>query len=204
MKGPTKLHKLATGAMAIVALIAIGTATGCSTTSSTSSATPSPSSPGTSGNEPSKNASESNTPSVGPSGSVEVDDLRWRLDHASTATTIGEPSSGLGAKANGIFVVVTLHVTNKKSESVTLTSGAISLVAGKKTYSTDSSAETALVGQGGKTFLIETLGPGVSLTGKTGFDVAPSVLHQHPQLRFNELGIGTTHGYIALPPLSGE
>ncbi len=185
----------------VVAVLAFAvTLTGCATTPTSSSSSGGGSS---GGNDPTKNASENNTPSVGPSGSVEVDDLRWRLDHASTTTTIGEPSSGLGAKANGIFVVVTLHVTNNKSESVTLTSGAISLVAGKKTYSTDSSAETALIGQGGKTFLIETLGPGVSLAGKTAFDVAPSVLHQHPQLRFNELGLGTTHGYITLPSLPG-
>lgn len=27
-------------------------------------------------------------------------------------------------------------------------------------------------------------------------------LREHPQLRFNELGFGSTHGYITLPPLS--
>jgi len=155
------------------------------------------------GNDPSENASDSNTPSVGPHGSVEVDTLRWRLRNAEATNTIGNQQYGLGAKANGIYVVVELSVKNNKSESVTLTSENVSLVAGDKTYSTDSSAETALIGDGAKTFFFEDLGPGVTLTGQTAFDVAPAILKQHPQLRFNELGFGSTHGYIALPPLSG-
>ena len=97
--------------------------------------------------------------------------------------------------------MVTLHVTNNKNESVTMTDGVVSLVAGKKVYSVDTDAETALVAGSGKTFLIQELGPNVSLTGKAAFDVAPAVLNEHPELRFNELGFGSTHGYIALPPL---
>jgi hypothetical protein len=116
---------------------------------------------------------------------------------------IGDQQYGPGAKANGVLVVVELSVKNDKSESVTLTSDAISLVAGDKTYSTDSNAETALIGNGAKTFLLEDLGPGGTFKETTAFDVAPAVLHRHPQLRFNELGFGSTHGYIALPPLSG-
>lgn len=155
------------------------------------------------GNDPAENASDSNTPSVGPRGSVEVDTLRWRLQKAQATNAIGDQRYGLGAKANGIYVVVELSVKNNKSESVTLTSETVSLVAGDATYSTDSTAETALIGSGAKTFFLEDLGPGVTLTGQAAFDVAPEVLSQHPQLRFNELGFGSTHGYIALPPLSG-
>lgn len=153
--------------------------------------------------DPTENASDSNTPSVGPHGSVEVDTLRWRLGGARATKAIGNQQYGLGATANGIFVVVELSVKNNKSDSVTLTPETVSLVAGDKTYSSDSNAETALIGTGAKTFLLEDLGPGVTLTGKAAFDVAPEVLHQHPQLRFNELGYGSTHGYIALPVLSG-
>lgn len=132
-----------------------------------------------------------------------MDTLRWRLRNTRVAKTIGDQQYGLGAKANGTYIIVELSVKNNKSESVTLTSEAISLIAGDKTYSTDSSAETALIGDGAKTFLLEDLGPGVALTGQAAFDVAPAVLNQHPQLQFNELGFGSTHGYIALPPLSG-
>jgi hypothetical protein len=186
----------------------VGAATGGSESDKSADTTSTPATTtsaehGESSGDPTENASDSNTPSVGPHGSVEIDTLRWRLRNAKTANTIGDQQYGLGAKANGVFVVVELSVKNNKSESVTLTSEAVSLVAGDKTYATDSNAETALIGSGTKTFLLEDLGPGVTLTGTTAFDVAPAVLHQHPQLRFNELGFGSTHGYIALPPLSG-
>lgn len=134
---------------------------------------------------------------------MEVDTLRWRLNQAQAAESIGDQQYGLGAKANGVFVIVELSVKNNKTDSVTLTSEVVSLIAGDKTYSTDSNAETALIGSGDKTFLLEDLGPSVTLTGKAAFDVAPEVLRQHPKLQFNELGFGSTHAYIALPPLSG-
>jgi Protein of unknown function (DUF2510)/Domain of unknown function (DUF4352) len=153
--------------------------------------------------DPAENASDSNTPIVGPNGSVEVDTLRWRLNDAQATESIGDQQYGLGSKANGVYVVVELSVTNNKSESVTLTPEVVSLVVGDKSYSADSNAETALIGSGAKTLFLEDLGPDVTLTGKAAFDVAPAVLHQRPQLQFNELGFGSTHGYITLPPLSG-
>lgn len=155
------------------------------------------------GGDPSENASDDNTPSVGWNGSVEVDTLRWRLRDAHTDKAIGEQQYGLGAKANGLYIIVDLSVTNNKSESVTLTSENVSLTAGEDTYSADTNAETALIAAGTTTLFLEDLGPGVSLNGTVAFDVAPSVLGQDPQLRFNELGFGDTHGYITLPPLSG-
>lgn len=155
------------------------------------------------GGNPAENASDDNTPSVGPNGSVEVDTLRWRLGDASTMRTIGDQRYGLGEEANGIFVVTELSVANNKSESVTLTSDTVSLVAGDSTYEADGNAESALIGAGEKTFFFEDIGPGITATGKVAFDVPPSVLRKKPQLRFNELGFGDTHGYIALPPLQG-
>jgi hypothetical protein len=153
-------------------------------------------------NDPASNASEANTPSVGPSESVEVDRLRWRLDHASTRSAIGEPSSGLRAKATGVYLVATLHVTNNQSEAVTLSENLIKLVAGKETYAVDSNAVTALLGEGHPAFLTETLGSHASATGTIAFDIPPSVLRTIPSLRFEELSFGPVHGYIRLPPLA--
>jgi hypothetical protein len=152
---------------------------------------------------PAENASDDNTPSVGPNGSVEVDTLRWHLRDATKTGTIGDQRYGLGEEANGVFVVTELSVTNNKSESVTLTSDTVSLVAGDSTYEADTNAESALIADGEKTFFLEDIGPGITATGSVAFDVPPSILRQSPQLRFNELGFGDTHGYIALPPLQG-
>lgn len=174
--------------LAVMAVAVI--ATGCSTSQESSNS------------DSGENASGGNTPKVGPNGSVEVDTLRWKLDNAKTAKTIGDQEYGLGSKANGIYVIAHLSVKNNKNESVTLTSETVSLVVGEKTYSSDTGADLSLAGTGGKTFLFEDLGPGVTLKGAIAFDVAPSVLKHHPELRFNELGFGETHGYIALPELS--
>lgn len=223
-----RTHKLATAGLAVVALILIGAAAGGPTNSSTSttagapasSTQPSATAPPAAGagvavrtasagagtdasNDPSKNATDTNTPRVGPTGSVEVDDLRWTLASAKTASKIGDPSA-LGARANGVYIVADLSVTNDKTGSVTITSDAVSLVADGKTYDGDSDAQTALIGAGAKTFLLNDLGPGVAVKGAVAFDVAPSVLGEHPQLRFNELGFGSTHAYIALPALASR
>jgi hypothetical protein len=60
-----------------------------------------------------RNASESNTPSVGPHESVEVDDLRWRLLHAEQRPTIG--SGAIAATANGVFVVTDLREQKERN-----------------------------------------------------------------------------------------
>lgn len=182
--------KLRLMAVSSVFVLALGIA-GCSASEESSTS------------EPGKNASSDNTPKVGPKGSVEVDTVRWKIEKARTTKTLGDQQYGLGSKANGIYVVVDLSATNNKNESVTLSSEAVSLVAGDKTYSSDTDAEIALSGDGSSTFLLEDLGPGVTLKGTTAFDVAPSVLKQKPELRFNELGFGETHGYIRLPKLPG-
>jgi hypothetical protein len=64
------------------------------------------------------------------------------LLHAETTHTIGEPGSGLGATANGIYVVATLHVTNKKHSTATMTDEIVTLTAAKKEYRVSSDAET--------------------------------------------------------------
>jgi Domain of unknown function (DUF4352) len=146
-------------------------------------------------------ATSSCTPRVGPNGSVTVDTLTWRVVDATKTKTIGDVSSGLGAKANGEFVVVKLKVTNGKSKSVDLTNNAVKLENDGKTYDPDSSGTAAAIGAGEKPLFLETLGPDVTLTSKVVFDVPPSVLSGSPQMRFGELGLGTTKGYIALPKL---
>ncbi|MFL5862973.1 MAG: DUF4352 domain-containing protein [Solirubrobacteraceae bacterium] len=146
-------------------------------------------------------ATDDCTPHLGPHGAVVVDTLKWRVLNATSTSTIGDTSLGLGAKANGKFVVVTLKVTNGKSESVDLTDGVLKLEVNGKTYDPDSSGTTAAIGAGENPLFLETLGPDVTLTSKVVFDVPPSVLHASPQMRFGELGFGDTKGYIALPKM---
>lgn len=180
-----------------VAVTLIGVGCGASTSSSSSggSSKSAAKKPGGCGIK----ATSDCTPHAGPHGTVIVDTLQWRVVNAKKTKTLGDASLGLGATANGEFVVVKLKVTNHKSESVDLTSDVVKLESNGKTYDPDSSGTTAAIGAGDKPLFLETLGPDVTLTSEVVFDVPPSVATGSPEARFGELGFGDTKGYIALP-----
>jgi hypothetical protein len=150
-------------------------------------------------NDPASNASEGNTPHVGARGTIEVAHLRWGLDAASVKTTIGQASSSLRARARGVYLIITLRVTNRGSEAVNLSENLVTLVTKATSYSVDSRAAVALLGEGHPAFLTESIEPRQSLSGYIAFDVAPSALRQRPSLRFVEPSFGSTQGFIDLP-----
>jgi hypothetical protein len=49
---------------------------------------------------------------------------------------------------------------------------------------------------------LEDIGPDATSNGKVVFDVPKSALNKKVEMRFNELGFGSTHGYIKLSSLS--
>jgi hypothetical protein len=141
---------------------------------------------------------------VASTGSVRVDALIWRIKSARTAKTIGDQSYGLGAKANGRFVVVKLKVHSDKNESAQLSDNVIKLEIGGNTYDPDNDGTVAVMGSGGdQPFFLDTVGPDSDRNGTVVFDVPTSKLRDKVEVRFGELGFGETHGYIRLPNLSG-
>jgi hypothetical protein len=108
---------------------------------------------------------------------------------------------GLGEKADGVFVVVDLKIRSAKSESVTLTDNVFQLEVNGKTYDPDTDGTVAAMGAGENPLFLEDIGPDATTRGKVVFDVPKSALKKHPAMRFNELGLGSTHGYIKLPSL---
>lgn len=154
-------------------------------------------------NTPSRNATEANTPRVGPHGSVEVDDLRWRLHWAETATGVNNSNGEAVSADGGIFVVCYLDVTSRRGESASLNDEVVDLAAAGNIYKPDTAAEVAYgSGQYSDQTLsdLPELQPGLTAESVVViFAVPRSVLSEHPALRFNELGFGETHGYIALP-----
>jgi hypothetical protein len=149
-----------------------------------------------------KKATDDCIPHVGFGGSVRVDALIWKVTSVRVADALGDQEYGLGAKANGRFVVVTLRVHSEKNESATLTSDVAKLEVGGNTYSTDSDGTIAAMGSGEEPFFLEDIGPDSDVTGKVVFDVPAKVLSRKVEIRFNELGFGSTHGYIRLPAAS--
>jgi hypothetical protein len=147
-------------------------------------------------------ATDDCTPDVGSNGSVRVDALIWKVTGARTATTLGDTQYGLGAKADGTFVVVDIQVQSDKNESATLTEP-FQLDIGGNTYDPDDEGTVAAIGAGDEPLFIEDVGPDATVSGPVVFDVPTDVLNKsaQPKMRFNELGFGTSHAYIALPPL---
>jgi hypothetical protein len=142
------------------------------------------------------------TPTVGRNGRVRVDALIWKLKSVRAAESLGDPTYGLGANADGHFVIVTLRVHSDRNESATLTQDVFKLESPDGTaYDADTEGTTAAIGAGEQPFFFEDLGPDANHTGIVVFDVPDAKLHKKLKLRFNELGFGETHGYIRLPSL---
>jgi hypothetical protein len=144
-------------------------------------------------------ATDDCTPHVGSNDSTRVDALIWRLSSVRQTATIGEQQYGGGARANGIFVVLKLRVHSDKNESATLMDSTIKLETRGNTYDADNDGTIAAIGAGEEPFFLDTIGPDSDRRGTVVFDVPRSVLDHKVEVRFNELGFGSTHGYIALP-----
>jgi Domain of unknown function (DUF4352) len=147
-------------------------------------------------------ATDNCTPHVGQTGTVRVDALYWQVKSVKTAKTIGDMTYGLGQKADGVFVVVGVKVRSAKSKSATLTDNAFQLEVNGKTYDPDTDGTVAAVGAGENPFFLEDIGPDATTRGKVVFDVPKSVLKKKVELRFNELGFGSTHAYVKLSSLA--
>ena len=153
-------------------------------------------------------ATDDNTPHVGPNEKVTVDGLVYSLASAKTSEQLGDTSIGLGEKADGVFVVTRLRVHSTKGETATLSDDTIKLeVPDGASYSADTEGSTAALlssgggGQSEEPFFLRDVQPDTTTPGLVVFDVPPSVLKKKPELRFNELGFGETHAYIRLPSL---
>ena len=132
------------------------------------------------------------------------DALVWRITGAQKAASLGDTSIGRGEDADGVFIVVNLRVTSKRNESATITDEAIRLEAPNgNAYKADLDGTVAAIGQGQDPLFLEDIGPDATLESKVVFDVPKSVANRKLEVRFGELGFGSTHGYIRLPTLTG-
>lgn len=133
-------------------------------------------------------ATDSCTPHAGSNGRVRVDALIWKV-RQSIRSTVPDSSSGL--------VGVDLSVRSDRGAEADLAGpqpdAPVSLKVGKYTYTPDDAANAA-----GDPLMGLTIQPGDTLKGSVEFDVPNALLNQPMELQFQELGFGTTKGYIAL------
>jgi hypothetical protein len=150
-----------------------------------------------------REASDANTPHMTAKESVKVDGVIYRIKSARTATKLGGEYTS--AEADGVFLVVKLTANSVRKESSTLNDDSIGLEAGGKTYKPDTEGTTALQLSGGsksdEPFFLRDINPDTTSSGSVVYDVPKSLLSKKVEVRFNELGFGTTHGYIRLPKL---
>jgi hypothetical protein len=210
---------IALAAVVVIAIASSGSSSTTSTSSSGSSSAGVATSDGsddadqadasTSGDnsDPEKpnNASGDNTPHVAAGQPVTVDGLVYNVESAKTANALGGQYTR--TRADGVFVVVNLSVHSTKGETVQLSDDTFKLeVPGGATYDADSEGTTAALlssdgDSSGEPFFLRDVQPDTTTRGVIVFDVPQSVLAQKPELRFNELGFGETHAYIALSSL---
>lgn len=189
--------RIATISAATVALA--GAAAGCAETeSSTNSSSKSKSKQENCG----KTATDDCTPRLAAGKQLRVDAIYYKVLDARTASELGDQQYGLGAKADGAFVIVKLRVRSDKDESATLTGQGMQLAVGKNTYDPDSEGTVAAMGANEEPFFLKDIGPDTVTTGTVVYDVPKKVLSKKLEMRFAELGLGSTHGYIRLPTLS--
>lgn len=95
----------------------------------------------------------------------------YEVTNVETTTEIGDPDLG-GARADGMFVVVDLELTNNKDETKTFTesSAKIETSDGKK-YET---SDKTVIAFGDESLLLKDIQPDLTAKGKLAFDLPPN------------------------------
>ena len=140
-----------------------------------------------------KAGSKSNPIKVGET--VKLEGTQYTVKQVRTASAVG--SEFLKDQADGTFVVVTLTIENKKSETKTFSDSAAKFVAkdGNK-YSTDSDGTIAVMGNSEEPLFLADMQPDLPKTGKLVFDVPPAKV-KGGLLEVSDL-FGRGEAYIAL------
>lgn len=157
------------GLIAIIALIAIISATSSSDTGGPEVVGGSSSSDENDSSSDSNKAGSKNNP-VKLGETVQLEGTQYTVNKARTRQSVG--GEFLNERANGVFVVIELTVENKKNETKTFSDNAATFIAsnGNK-YSTDSEGTVASLGSGDEEFLLMDMQPDVPETGVLVYDV---------------------------------
>lgn len=110
--------------------------------------------------------------------SKEGESSKVKITVGSVETLESVGTEHINEKAQGVFKVVELTLTNNQKDAITLSSNSFKLVDNQnREFSPNSAAQIKLnVANGGNSkFLLEKLNPGLSQTGKIVFDVPKDV-----------------------------
>lgn len=126
---------------------------------------------------------------------LNVGDVSYVVVSVETASQVG--SEYLNSTANGIYLVVTLSVTNHSSESLTISDTFFKILSGDKTFDADSTA--TLYADAENSFWYESLNPDLTMTGIVVFDVSEEVANSMDSNLQVQTGFwGTQTGIVSL------
>lgn len=149
------------------------------------------------------NATDDHTPRVASNGKITVDGIVYSVTSVDQRKTIGDPTFGAEEQASGTYLVVNVKAHSTKGETATLSDDTFKVTyEGGPEYSADTDGTVALLLEGGESgsepFFLTDVQPDSNEKGALVFDVPDAVLGKKLELRVNELGLGSTHGFIRL------
>jgi hypothetical protein len=149
------------------------------------------------------NATDDYTPHVGANAQVTVDGIVYSVESVRQAKSIGDATIGTDEQASGTYVIADISAHSTKGESATLTDETFKVTyKGGPEYSADTDGTVALQlsgdNGGSDPFFLTDIQPDGDERGKVVFDVPDAAIGKKLELRVNELGFGSTHGFVRL------
>ncbi|WP_207652685.1 DUF4352 domain-containing protein [Desulfosporosinus sp. FKA] len=162
-------HKIITAILVLVIIGGIGSALGGKGNKSTSASAPTTTSTSSSSTtKPTEQPKPTELSNTGTSSNVKI-----TVTGFQTAATVGTNEYST-AKAQGVFKIVKLTITNNQKDAITVDSNSFKLVDDQGREFTDSTeAQTALMtsDSSNQNFFLKQINPGITVSGLVVFDV---------------------------------
>lgn len=133
------------------------------------------------------NAQETKTYNVG--DTIKAGDFEWKIMGFTTASEVGEEIMGslLGEKANGIYLIISVEVTNIGKSANYLSDFYMKLIDEQgREFSADTVAAVYLK-PSGSAMIFETINPGITKKGKIVYDVPEGLKFVNARISSNLL-----------------
>ena len=126
---------------------------------------------------------------------VGVDALIWNVTGVRTSKTLGDEQYGLGAKADGRFVIVKLKVrSDHQDRRPRSPSEVVKLDVGGNACQADTDGTVAAIGSGADPLFVEDVGADATVKSKVVLDVPPSVLGEKVSVRLRRTRVWPDQG----------
>ncbi|MEW9501754.1 DUF4352 domain-containing protein [Jeotgalibacillus marinus] len=139
------------------------------------------------------NKEESGDDTIGIGTPLDVKGVVFTINEVTTSSNIG---GDFGQDAKGEFLIIDVTVENDKDEAITVDSSFFKLQVDGVEYDADGTA--AIYANENAQFFLESVNPGLSLTGKVPFDAPEGLDISSAQIQVQTGFFGTETGLINL------